>query len=75
MSCRNKRSAPLGLGSREAAALLQLLPFHRAAKQRRRADRIVIECQEQAYWLVNRPSVSGRKRGLDASATTTFVLN
>ncbi|XP_039216193.1 regulator of G-protein signaling 11 isoform X2 [Crotalus tigris] len=26
-----------------------------AAKQRRRADRIVIECQEQAYWLVNRP--------------------
>ncbi|KAM3827193.1 regulator of G-protein signaling 11 isoform 3-T3 [Vipera latastei] len=27
-----------------------------AAKQRRRADRIVIECQEQAYWLVNRPS-------------------
>ncbi|XP_054850673.1 regulator of G-protein signaling 11 [Eublepharis macularius] len=26
-----------------------------AAKQRRRGDRIVIECQEQAYWLVNRP--------------------
>ncbi|ETE71051.1 Regulator of G-protein signaling 11, partial [Ophiophagus hannah] len=29
----------------------------RAAKQRRRADRIVIECQEQAYWIVNRPSI------------------
>ncbi|XP_048350858.1 regulator of G-protein signaling 11 isoform X3 [Sphaerodactylus townsendi] len=29
----------------------------RAAKQRRRGDRIVIECQEQAYWLVNRPLV------------------
>ncbi|XP_060116588.1 regulator of G-protein signaling 11 [Heteronotia binoei] len=27
----------------------------RAAKQRRRGDRIVIEYQEQAYWLVNRP--------------------
>ncbi|XP_029433171.1 regulator of G-protein signaling 11 isoform X2 [Rhinatrema bivittatum] len=27
----------------------------RAAKQRRKGDRIVIECQEQAYWLVNRP--------------------
>ncbi|XP_077172388.1 regulator of G-protein signaling 11 isoform X3 [Paroedura picta] len=27
----------------------------RAAKQRRRGDRIVIECQEQSYWLVNRP--------------------
>ncbi|XP_054442764.1 regulator of G-protein signaling 11 [Pteronotus mesoamericanus] len=27
----------------------------RAAKQRRRADRLVIACQEQTYWLVNRP--------------------
>ncbi|XP_043945451.1 regulator of G-protein signaling 11-like isoform X2 [Protopterus annectens] len=27
----------------------------RAAKQRRKADRLVLECQEQAYWLVNRP--------------------
>ncbi|XP_068963794.1 regulator of G-protein signaling 11 isoform X1 [Petaurus breviceps papuanus] len=27
----------------------------RAAKQRRKGDRIVIECQEQTYWLVNRP--------------------
>lgn len=29
----------------------------RAAKQRRKGDRIVIDCQEQAYWLVNRPPV------------------
>ncbi|XP_041431981.1 regulator of G-protein signaling 11 isoform X2 [Xenopus laevis] len=28
----------------------------RAAKQRRKGDRIVIECQEQAYWLVSKPS-------------------
>uniref|UniRef100_UPI00398F6894 regulator of G-protein signaling 11 n=1 Tax=Pristiophorus japonicus TaxID=55135 RepID=UPI00398F6894 len=27
----------------------------RAAKQRRKSDRIVLDCQEQAYWLVNRP--------------------
>ncbi|XP_062866493.1 regulator of G-protein signaling 11 isoform X2 [Trichomycterus rosablanca] len=27
----------------------------RASKLRRKADRIVLECQEQAYWLVNRP--------------------
>ncbi|XP_028977959.1 regulator of G-protein signaling 11 isoform X2 [Esox lucius] len=27
----------------------------RASKQRRKADRIVLECQEQAYWLVNKP--------------------
>eukprot|EP00066_Takifugu_rubripes_P025706 XP_011614972.1 PREDICTED: regulator of G-protein signaling 11 [Takifugu rubripes] len=25
------------------------------SKQRRKADRIVVECQEQAYWLINRP--------------------
>uniref|UniRef100_A0A4W3I548 Regulator of G protein signaling 11 n=1 Tax=Callorhinchus milii TaxID=7868 RepID=A0A4W3I548_CALMI len=30
----------------------------RAAKQRRKADRIVLDCQEQAYWLVNRPPVN-----------------
>ncbi|XP_018595113.1 regulator of G-protein signaling 11 [Scleropages formosus] len=35
--------------------LMQAREQLRAAKQRRRADRIVLECQEQAYWLVNRP--------------------
>uniref|UniRef100_A0A8C6KXM6 Regulator of G protein signaling 11 n=1 Tax=Nothobranchius furzeri TaxID=105023 RepID=A0A8C6KXM6_NOTFU len=29
----------------------------RTSKQRRKADRIVLECQEQAYWLINRPPV------------------
>uniref|UniRef100_A0A7N6FFU2 Regulator of G protein signaling 11 n=1 Tax=Anabas testudineus TaxID=64144 RepID=A0A7N6FFU2_ANATE len=32
----------------------------RASKQRRKADRIVLECQEQAYWLINRPPVLHR---------------
>ncbi|XP_019292901.1 regulator of G-protein signaling 11 isoform X3 [Panthera pardus] len=27
----------------------------RAAKQRRKGDRLVMACQEQTYWLVNRP--------------------
>ncbi|XP_022524352.1 regulator of G-protein signaling 11 [Astyanax mexicanus] len=27
----------------------------RASKQRRKSDRIVLECQEQAFWLINRP--------------------
>uniref|UniRef100_A0A8D2KQP4 Regulator of G protein signaling 11 n=1 Tax=Varanus komodoensis TaxID=61221 RepID=A0A8D2KQP4_VARKO len=35
----------------------------RAAKQRRKGDRIVTECQEQAYWLVNRPPVRGGGEG------------
>uniref|UniRef100_A0A8C7LF53 Regulator of G protein signaling 11 n=1 Tax=Oncorhynchus kisutch TaxID=8019 RepID=A0A8C7LF53_ONCKI len=30
----------------------------RASKQRRKADRIVLECQEQAYWLINKPCVN-----------------
>ncbi|XP_049992609.1 regulator of G-protein signaling 11 isoform X2 [Alexandromys fortis] len=32
----------------------------RAAKQRRKGDRLVVSCQEQTYWLVNRPPVSPR---------------
>ncbi|XP_061456151.1 regulator of G-protein signaling 11 isoform X2 [Rhineura floridana] len=35
--------------------VMQALEQLRAAKQRRKGDQIVIECQEQAYWLVNRP--------------------
>lgn len=33
-------------------------PSPRAAKQRRKGDRLVISCQEQTYWLVNKPPVS-----------------
>ncbi|XP_023567604.1 regulator of G-protein signaling 11 isoform X2 [Octodon degus] len=29
----------------------------RAAKQRRKGDRLVTACQEQTYWLVNRPPI------------------
>lgn len=36
---------------------LTLWFMFRASKQRRKADRIVLECQEQAYWLINRPPV------------------
>uniref|UniRef100_H3APU2 Regulator of G protein signaling 11 n=1 Tax=Latimeria chalumnae TaxID=7897 RepID=H3APU2_LATCH len=35
--------------------LMQAREQLRAAKQRRKADRLVLECQEQVYWLVNRP--------------------
>ncbi|XP_013925766.1 PREDICTED: regulator of G-protein signaling 11 [Thamnophis sirtalis] len=52
----------------------------RAAKQRRRADRIVIECQEQAYWLVNRPlggvlDVKGQRPELRSHSLTPTHLN
>ncbi|CAJ0925005.1 unnamed protein product [Ranitomeya imitator] len=36
----------------------------RAAKQRRKGDRIVIECQEQAYWLVSKPSMEYLKKAM-----------
>uniref|UniRef100_A0AAA9TCS1 Regulator of G protein signaling 11 n=1 Tax=Bos taurus TaxID=9913 RepID=A0AAA9TCS1_BOVIN len=36
----------------------------RAAKQRRKGDRLVIACQEQTYWLVNRPPVECLRRAL-----------
>ncbi|XP_048645462.1 regulator of G-protein signaling 11 isoform X4 [Marmota marmota marmota] len=40
----------------------------RAAKQRRKGDRLVIACQEQTYWLVNRPpSLDFYKREIEWS--------
>ncbi|XP_026539118.1 regulator of G-protein signaling 11 [Notechis scutatus] len=52
----------------------------RAAKQRRRADRIVIEFQEQAYWIVNRPSggvldARGQRPELRSHSLTPTQLN
>ncbi len=29
----------------------------RAAKERKKPDRVVFECQERAYWVVHRPPV------------------
>ncbi|KAM6424292.1 regulator of G-protein signaling 11 isoform 2-T2 [Liasis olivaceus] len=51
----------------------------RAAKQRRKGDRIVVECQEQAYWLVNRPlggvlNVRGRRPELRSHSVTPIRL-
>lgn len=37
-----------------ATACLSVL---RAAKERRKPDRVVFECQERAYWVVHRPPV------------------
>ena len=30
----------------------------RAGKERKKPDRVVLDCQERAYWIVNRPPVS-----------------
>lgn len=40
------------------SSLSPLPTLPRAAKQRRKGDRMVISCQEQTYWLVNKPPVS-----------------
>lgn len=46
----------------------------RAAKQRRKGDRLVIACQEQMYWLVNRPPVSPLCGGGGAGGTPCAAM-
>uniref|UniRef100_A0A8C4ZQM8 RGS domain-containing protein n=1 Tax=Gadus morhua TaxID=8049 RepID=A0A8C4ZQM8_GADMO len=46
----------------------------RASKQRRKADRMVLECQEQAYWLINRPP-PGAHDALDMGPEKGNVVN
>lgn len=41
---------------RGGVTLLCVLLF-RAAKERKKPDRVVFECQERAYWVVHRPPV------------------
>lgn len=38
-------------------ALTGCIFVFRAAKERRKPDRVVFECQERAYWVVHRPPV------------------
>ncbi|XP_061654717.1 regulator of G-protein signaling 11 isoform X3 [Phyllopteryx taeniolatus] len=45
----------------------------RASKQRRKADRIVLECQEQAYWLVNRPPIETWRRALGRNRVKSSI--
>ncbi|KAM4729106.1 regulator of G-protein signaling 11 [Anableps anableps] len=45
----------------------------RASKQRRKADRIVLECQEQAYWLINRPPIETSRRALGRNRVKSSV--
>lgn len=41
----------------------------RAAKERKKPDRVVFDCQERAYWVVHRPPV----RNSTHSHTHTYV--
>uniref|UniRef100_A0A3Q3H0U1 Regulator of G protein signaling 9b n=1 Tax=Labrus bergylta TaxID=56723 RepID=A0A3Q3H0U1_9LABR len=48
--------------------VMQAKEQYRAAKERKKPDRVVFECQERAYWVVHRPppgTVSGMDYGLD----------
>lgn len=55
-----RAGATAALGKRQGRGTGTAFATDRAAKQRRKGDRIVIDCQEQAYWLVNRPPVRPR---------------
>uniref|UniRef100_A0A8C6SEI6 Regulator of G protein signaling 9a n=1 Tax=Neogobius melanostomus TaxID=47308 RepID=A0A8C6SEI6_9GOBI len=39
--------------------VMQATEQYKATKERKKADRVVLDCQERAYWVVNRPPVSG----------------
>ncbi|XP_029954605.1 regulator of G-protein signaling 9 isoform X1 [Salarias fasciatus] len=48
--------------------VMQAKEQYRAAKERKKPDRVVFDCQERAYWVVHRPppgTVSGMDYGLD----------
>uniref|UniRef100_H3DAD6 Regulator of G-protein signaling 9 n=1 Tax=Tetraodon nigroviridis TaxID=99883 RepID=H3DAD6_TETNG len=51
--------------------VMQAKEQYRAAKERRKPDRVVFECQERAYWVVHRPppgTLSAMDYGLDRRA-------
>ncbi|KAJ0060656.1 hypothetical protein NL108_016836 [Boleophthalmus pectinirostris] len=51
--------------------VMQAKEQYRAAKERKKPDRVVFECQERAYWTVHRPppgTVSAMDYGLDRRA-------
>uniref|UniRef100_A0A8C5DWA4 Regulator of G-protein signaling 9-like n=1 Tax=Gouania willdenowi TaxID=441366 RepID=A0A8C5DWA4_GOUWI len=37
--------------------VMQATEQYKAGKERKKADRVVFDCQERAYWIVNRPPV------------------
>ncbi|XP_047465943.1 regulator of G-protein signaling 9b [Mugil cephalus] len=48
--------------------VMQAKEQYRAAKERKKPDRVVFDCQERAYWVVHRPppgTVSGMDYGLE----------
>lgn len=59
-------------GSRRVLRFWCAISFLRAAKERKKPDRVVFECQERAYWVVHRPPVRAhtqtlRRRRLDST--------
>uniref|UniRef100_A0A671UI01 Regulator of G protein signaling 9a n=1 Tax=Sparus aurata TaxID=8175 RepID=A0A671UI01_SPAAU len=38
--------------------VMQATEQYKAGKERKKPDRVVLDCQERAYWIVNRPPVS-----------------
>ncbi|XP_013856008.1 regulator of G-protein signaling 9 [Austrofundulus limnaeus] len=38
--------------------VMQATEQYKASRDRNKSDRVVLDCQERAYWIVNRPPVS-----------------
>uniref|UniRef100_A0A668W451 Regulator of G protein signaling 9a n=1 Tax=Oreochromis aureus TaxID=47969 RepID=A0A668W451_OREAU len=50
--------------------VMQATEQYKAGKERKKPDRVVFDCQERAYWMVNRPPVSLSNSVL----STCFIL-
>lgn len=48
--------------------------FFRAAKERKKPDRVVFECQERAYWVVHRPPVRAATSYLSSGSLIMYTL-
>uniref|UniRef100_A0A8C6U9A6 Regulator of G-protein signaling 9 n=1 Tax=Neogobius melanostomus TaxID=47308 RepID=A0A8C6U9A6_9GOBI len=59
--------------------VMQAKEQYRAAKERKKPDRVVFECQERAYWVVHRPPVKNSKflfdRWCDVSLCGKFLIS
>uniref|UniRef100_A0A3B4F1Q3 Regulator of G-protein signaling 9-like n=1 Tax=Pundamilia nyererei TaxID=303518 RepID=A0A3B4F1Q3_9CICH len=49
--------------------VMQAAEQYKAGKERKKPDRVVFDCQERAYWMVNRPPVS-----LSNSVLSTSIM-
>uniref|UniRef100_A0A3Q3AK83 Regulator of G-protein signaling 9 n=1 Tax=Kryptolebias marmoratus TaxID=37003 RepID=A0A3Q3AK83_KRYMA len=54
--------------------VMQAKEQYRAAKERKKPDRVVFDCQERAYWVVHRPPVRKHTHTLDLHSFSFMIF-